>query len=561
MASSDSHHTHKVFYGPVINPVSLTSHSTLPHCLLCIDVASGKIDWIIDEVDVHKLEETLKSKKVDKAHLVRLKDGEFLMPGFIDTHTHAPQFPIMGTGNQFTLLEWLNTLVFPMESEFNDKNLEFAEKAYKSVVGRVLDFGTTTCCYYGSLHLQSTKILADIAHAYGQRAFIGKCNMDTKSLPGGYDYVEPSTEESIESTLELISYIRDLSFQPGQEALVQPVLTPRFALSCSQKLLLRLGLLAASEPKLRIQTHISENEDEVVATLQRFQGAKSYAGVYDMYGLLGPNTILAHAVHLTKDEVKLIKDRGAGISHCPTSNFNLNSGIAPVGYFLDRKVKVGLGTDVSGGYSPSILNAIQNASIAAKALSFKNVKKERRHPCHPPFGSDSESHHGPGHKYDHGHDHGHKRDHDHDHNRHGKNHGHGRHPRDHDHDHDHPHDPGYEQENHDEQFANRPFKISTLLYLATAGGAAVCGIEDLVGRFEKDKSFDAILVNVGENSENPGLWGLNGMLPPPPYPTPTDPENKVNGWLERFLHGGDDRNIEKVYVQGRLVGGRKFKRA
>ena len=163
--------------------------------------------------------------------------------------------------------------------------------------------------------------------------------MDTYS-PGDNDYIEPSANESIESTLALIDYIRGLSLQPGQERLVQPVLTPRFALSCSQDLLLRLGLLAASEPTLRIQTHISENEDEVVATLQRFQGAKSYAGVYDMYGLLRDNTILAHAVHLTKDEVDLIKERGAGISHCPTSNFNLNSGIAPIGYFLDRGVKV-----------------------------------------------------------------------------------------------------------------------------------------------------------------------------------------------------------------------------
>ena len=167
--------------------------------------------------------------------------------------------------------------------------------------------------------------------------------MDSKS-PDDYEYIESSADESIENTHKLISHIRGLgrnSITPGQEPLVQPVLTPRFALSCSRELFKRLGSLADSDPTLRIQTHISENETEVSATLKNFPEARSYAAVYSIYGLLRENTILAHAVHLTKEEVELIKEKGAGISHCPTSNFNLNSGIAPVGYFLDRGVKVG----------------------------------------------------------------------------------------------------------------------------------------------------------------------------------------------------------------------------
>jgi guanine deaminase len=155
------------------------------------------------------------------------------------------------------------------------------------------------------------------------------------------DYVEASTEESMTSTHALIRHIRGLDHSClGQEPLVQPILTPRFALSCTRDLLTCLGALAASEPTLRIQTHISENEAEVIETLKTFPEAKSYTDLYDMYGLLRHNTILAHAVHLTKEEVELIKRRGAGISHCPTSNFNLNSGIAPIGYFLDKGVKV-----------------------------------------------------------------------------------------------------------------------------------------------------------------------------------------------------------------------------
>ena len=159
--------------------------------------------------------------------------------------------------------------------------------------------------------------------------------MDIETPDG---YYEPCAEDSIRDTHTLIHHIHDLDH--SRNGLVQPILTPRFALSCSRDLLRRLKEFAASEPTLRIQTHISENPKEVVETLERFKEADSYAGVYDFYGLLGPTTILGHAVHLTKDEVELIKKRGAGIAHCPSSNFNLNSGIAPVGYFLDMGVKV-----------------------------------------------------------------------------------------------------------------------------------------------------------------------------------------------------------------------------
>ena len=165
--------------------------------------------------------------------------------------------------------------------------------------------------------------------------------MDTKP-PKGYDYVEESADSSMRETHALISYIRALDH--GHEPLVQPILTPRFALSCSEDLLTRLHRFADSEPNLHIQTHISESKDEVCDVRKRF--GTSYAEVYDKYGLLRKNTILGHAVHLTKDEVELIKQRGAGISHCPTSNFNLNSGIAPIGYYLDRGVKVMLFSSV-----------------------------------------------------------------------------------------------------------------------------------------------------------------------------------------------------------------------
>lgn len=154
-------------------------------------------------------------------------------------------------------------------------------------------------------------------------------------------YVEPSSEASVAATKELISHIRSLPPTTSGEDLVQPIITPRFAISCDDGLLDSLGALASSDPTLRIQTHISENPSEVLFTKELFPGAPNYASVYDSAGLLRHNTILAHAVHLEDAEVELIAERRSGISHCPTSNFNLSSGVAPIGKYLDRGIKVG----------------------------------------------------------------------------------------------------------------------------------------------------------------------------------------------------------------------------
>ncbi|KAF8882424.1 hypothetical protein BD779DRAFT_1612446 [Infundibulicybe gibba] len=349
----------RVYYGPVINPQSPSTYQALPRCLLAIGTA-GTIEWIVDDVESALVQEALAQKE--------LPQGQFIMPGLVDTHTHAPQFPNLGSGQQYELLDWLERVTFPMEAKFND--LAFARHTYEAVVRRVIDCGTTTCCYYGTLHLEATKILADIVHAKGQRAFIGKCNMDRNSPK---TYIEPSAADSIHATKQLISYIRSLSSSSAHIPLVHPIITPRFAISCTPTLLKGLGALAASDHTLAIQTHISENPAEIAFVKSLFPECSTYADVYDSFGLLRANTVLAHAVHLEDAEVELIGKRRAGISHCPTSNFNLSSGMAPIGKYLDRGIKVGLGTDVSGGFSPSILNSIQSTSIAAKVIAMQSA--------------------------------------------------------------------------------------------------------------------------------------------------------------------------------------------
>jgi guanine deaminase len=164
-----------------------------------------------------------------------------------------------------------------------------------------------------------------------------KCNMDRN---GSQTYVDPSVAQSIAETKALIQYTHSLPSLPTSSSLVHPILTPRFAISCSDEMLTSLGQIAKTYPKMAIQTHISENAKEIEYTKLLFPNAPHYAGVYDMFGLLREGTVLGHACHLTEDEVRLVKERNAGIAHCPTSNFNIRSGMANVGMYLDRGIKV-----------------------------------------------------------------------------------------------------------------------------------------------------------------------------------------------------------------------------
>lgn len=180
------------------------------------------------------------------------------------------------------------------------------------------------------------------------------------------NYIESSAETSLSATHDFLSH-----FSLSPDALVQPILTPRFAISCTPQLLNDLGELSRShDPPLAVQTHLSENPAEVVFAKELFPDCGTYAGVYEKYGLLHSGTILAHCVHLDDEEREVISRTGAGIAHCPTSNINLNSGSARVQKMLDSGIKVGLGTDVSGGYALGILPVIRAASTVSRCLMF-----------------------------------------------------------------------------------------------------------------------------------------------------------------------------------------------
>ena len=247
-----------------------------------------------------------------------------------------------------------------------------AKKVYNRVINRTLAHGTTTASYYATIHVEATNLLAEIAFKKGQRAYIGRVCMDRPETCPDY-YRDESTEQTMANTKASIDYCRSLD--PSGELLAH-IITPRFAPSCLPETLTQLGALAKEED-LRVQTHISENLNEVKLVKELFPEQKSYADVYDHHGLLTPKTILAHAVHLSKEEMRLVKERKVKVSHCPASNSALGSGFCPVRELLDEGIEVGLGTDVSGGYSTSILDAVRNACMVSRHVGFLNEGDSR----------------------------------------------------------------------------------------------------------------------------------------------------------------------------------------
>ena len=286
-----------------------------------------------------------------------LKEHQILVPGFVDTHAHAPQYSFAGTGLDLPLLDWLKKYTFKYEARFSD--LKYAEQVYRKSVNSHLQNGTTTICFYGTIHLEATKVLSDILDQIGMRGFVGKVCMD-QNAPDYY--IEESSAKSCDDTLSFIKYLKD------KNSSVTPVVTPRFGPTCSRELLKGLGAIAEKH-KIPIQTHLSENKEEIEWVKSLFPECKSYTDVYAKYGILKNGTVLAPCIYLTPFELELIKEKGAGISHCPNSNTTLQSGIMPARNYMQKGLKMGLGTDVAGGFTTSILDAIRACVGVSKLYS------------------------------------------------------------------------------------------------------------------------------------------------------------------------------------------------
>ncbi|XP_060054976.1 guanine deaminase [Erinaceus europaeus] len=237
----------------------------------------------------------------------------------------------------------------------------------KELGRRTLKNGTTTACYFGTIHTDSSLLLAEITDKFGQRAFVGKVCMDLNNTVPEY---KETTEESINETKRFVSEMLQRNYPR-----VKPIVTPRFSLSCSETLMSELGNIAKAHD-LHIQSHISENRDEVEAVKNLYPSYKNYTDVYNKNNLLTNKTVMAHGCYLSAEELDVFREQGASIAHCPNSNLSLASGFLNVQEVLKQEVKVGLGTDVAGGYSSSMLDAIRRAVMVSNILLVNKVNEK-----------------------------------------------------------------------------------------------------------------------------------------------------------------------------------------
>jgi guanine deaminase len=305
--------------------------------------------------------------------LVTFGPEQYLLPGLVDLHVHAPQWPQLGKALDLPLEDWLQAYTFPLESRYED--VAFAQTVYESLVDGLLANGTTTAVYFATLHLPATRILADICLQRSQRALIGRVAMDDIQQCPDY-YRDLSAQGAEADTRAFIDYVRSM---PGNDSgLIKPVITPRFIPSCSDELLTRLGALAR-ETGCYVQTHCSESDWEHRYVLQRC--GKSDTAALEDFGLLSRHTILAHGNFVSESDVALIGSRGAAIAHCPLSNFYFSDAVFPLRKVLQHGVHVGLGSDIAGGASPSILENARHAVMASRALESgvdSGVQREQR---------------------------------------------------------------------------------------------------------------------------------------------------------------------------------------
>ena len=301
-----------------------------------------------------------KDKQKAAGKLVTLPEDAYLLPGFVDLHIHAPQYPQLGSALDVPLEVWLQKYTFPLEARYADA--AFARRSYRLLVDDLIANGTTTALYFATIHQEATRILADICLEAGQRALIGKVAMDNAEQCPEF-YRDASPEAAMRGTEELIGYIR--SHPANAAALVKPVVTPRFIPSCTDATLEGLGALAKS-CGCHVQTHCSESDWEHDYVLQR-HGITDTESL-DRFGLLGRHTVLAHSNLITSRNMDTIRARGSGIAHCPLSNAYFSSAVFPLKAALAKGLHVGLGTDISGGPSASLFDNMRSALFVARLL-------------------------------------------------------------------------------------------------------------------------------------------------------------------------------------------------
>lgn len=283
-------------------------------------------------------------------------EDRLIIPGLVDLHVHAPQYAYRGLGMDMELLEWLETNTFPEESKYKD--VVYAEQAYRIFVDNLRRGATTRACVFATVHRKATILLMDMLEAAGLNTMVGKVNMD-RNCP---DYLREDTEESASETVE---WVKDVLHKKYTHT--KPILTPRFTPSCTDELMEKLKMVQMRYD-LPLQSHLSENQGEISWVKELCPWSGFYGDAYDKFGLFGADcpTLMAHCVYSDTEEIARMKENDVYVAHCPESNMNLASGVAPVRRFLDEGLHVGIGSDVAGGSSENLFKAMAHAIQASK---------------------------------------------------------------------------------------------------------------------------------------------------------------------------------------------------
>lgn len=282
--------------------------------------------------------------------------NQLIIPGLVDLHVHAPQFSYRGMLMDLELMDWLAQYTFPEEEKYED--ITYARKGYQYFAETFKNGATTRVVMFATRHKEASILLMEIMEETGLVSYVGKVNMDrgaTEKLN------EENALASAADTEEWIEAVQD-KFER-----TEPIITPRFIPSCTDELMEKLAEIQ-SEYNLPVQSHLSENLGEIELVKSLRPQNRFYGEAYDDYGMFGTKgkSIMAHCVWSDEDEVDLMQKNGVFVAHCPASNLNVASGIAPIRKYLDRGVKVGLGSDIAGGHSDSIFRAMTDAIQVSK---------------------------------------------------------------------------------------------------------------------------------------------------------------------------------------------------
>lgn len=281
-------------------------------------------------------------------------ENKIILPGLIDTHLHLPQYSFLGKGTDLELLEWLETLTFPSEARFSDP--EYARNITEKFFDDLIAHGTTTASIYTTIHEQATDIAFSMADKKGMRAFIGKVMMDQNSP----EELLENTEESLKASIRLFK-----KWDNYDNGRLRYIFTPRFAPTCSMELMRGVGKFI-KENNAYAQTHLSENLNEIKLVGDLFPKSSDYTDVYNSAGLTGKKVIMAHCIHLTNKEIRILAETGTKIAHSPYSNENLKNGVMPYMKMKKAGITVGLGSDIAGGPSISMFEQMKQAIKASE---------------------------------------------------------------------------------------------------------------------------------------------------------------------------------------------------